>query len=101
MDRTIAKRLSSLRRLCRRRPWFEPRRSRFRCSATRTAPTRLARLKRHVKDAGDKEDGGGVLAATLGVAVHPAGHVVVTCGADGTLLVSPANAFADPTGAYL
>jgi WD40 repeat protein len=59
------------------------------------APTRLARLKRHVKDAGDKEDGGGVLAATLGVAVHPAGHVVVTCGADGTLLVSPANAFAD------
>jgi WD40 repeat protein len=61
------------------------------------APTRLARLKRHVKDAGDKEDGGGVLAATLGVAVHPAGHVVVTCGADGTLLVSPANAFADPT----
>ena len=57
--------------------------------------TQKARLKRH-SDAADA-DSGGVLAATLGVAVHPAGHVVVTCGADGTLLVSPANAFADPT----
>ena len=35
-------------------------------------------------------------AATLGVAAHLARRVVVTCGADGTVLVAPANAGCDP-----
>ena len=36
------------------------------------------------------------VAATLGVAVDPTRRVVVTCGADGTVLVAPANAGHDP-----